>query len=74
MSHLRNNKIDCIHAVLIYEVNFLLNLLVRAISDTLEHLYFKYISVNYEDMTIAVNHSVYILIRTCSTEYKTFIT
>ena len=44
--------------MVIFEVNLLLNLLVRAISDMLEHLYLKYISVNYEDMTITVNHSV----------------
>ena len=52
-----NNKINCIHVV-IFQVNFLLNFLSRAISDMLEHLCLKYISVNYEDMTITVNHSV----------------
>ena len=54
---LSNNKINCIYVV-IFQVNFLLNLLFRAISDMLEHLCLKYISVNYEDMTITVNHSV----------------
>ena len=44
--------------MVIFQVNFLLNLLFRAISDMLEHLCLKYISVNYEDMTITVNHSV----------------
>ena len=32
-----HNKINCIH-VLIFQVNFIMNLLVRAISDMLEHL------------------------------------
>ena len=32
-----HNKINCIH-VLIFQVNFIINLLVRAISDMLEHL------------------------------------
>ena len=32
-----HNKINCIH-VLIFEVNFIINLLVRAISDMLKHL------------------------------------
>ena len=31
-----HNKINCIH-VLIFQVNFIINLLVRAISDMLEH-------------------------------------
>ena len=32
-----HNKINCIH-VLIFQVNFIINLLVRVISDMLEHL------------------------------------
>ena len=32
-----HNKINCIH-VLIFQVNFIINLVVRAISDMLEHL------------------------------------
>ena len=32
-----HNKIKCIH-VLIFQVNFIINLLVRTISDMLEHL------------------------------------
>ena len=32
-----HNKINCIH-VLIFQVNFTINLLVRAISDMLKHL------------------------------------
>ena len=32
-----HNKINCIH-VLIFQVNFIMNMLVRTISDMLEHL------------------------------------
>ena len=36
-----NSKIDCIHVAIIH-LNALLSLLVRAISNTLEHLYVNY--------------------------------
>ena len=44
--------------MVIFQVNFLLNLLFRAMSDMLEHVCLKYIAVNYEDMTVTVNDSV----------------